>query len=97
MIMNVAVPRDQHSLRLGQRASSHTVATPLAATTALVPPKDPKADAEVKKRLPEVEQLVVDGSLTPATAARSLVEFFVKRESRSDSSGNAQSRQRSGQ
>ena len=56
-----------------------------------------KADAEVKKRLPEVEQLVVDGSLTPATAARSLVEFFVKRESRSDSSGNAQTRQRSGQ
>jgi len=31
--MNVAVFLDQHSVRFGQRASSQTVATPLAATT----------------------------------------------------------------
>jgi len=39
--MNVAVRFDQHSVRFGQRASSHTVATPLAVTTlrvATIPP-----------------------------------------------------------
>ncbi len=56
-----------------------------------------KADAEVMKRLPEIEQLVIDGSLTAAAAARRLVEYFVKRESRSESSGNAQAGGRSGQ
>ncbi len=37
-----------------------------------------KTDAEVKKRLPEVERLVAEGTLTPAAAARSLVEVFVE-------------------
>jgi hypothetical protein len=34
--MNVAVLCDQHSVRFGQRASSHTVATRLVETTRLV-------------------------------------------------------------
>ncbi len=34
-------------------------------------------DAAVKKRLPEVERLVAEGTLTPAAAARSLVEVFI--------------------
>ncbi|TDJ18614.1 MAG: methylmalonyl Co-A mutase-associated GTPase MeaB [Gammaproteobacteria bacterium] len=37
-----------------------------------------KTDAEVKKRLPEVERRVADGTLTPAAAARSLVEIFAE-------------------
>jgi LAO/AO transport system kinase len=37
-----------------------------------------KTDAQVKKRLPEVERRVADGTLTPAAAARSLVESFVE-------------------
>ncbi len=36
-----------------------------------------KTDAAVKKRLPEVERLVAEGTLTPAAAARSLVEVFI--------------------
>ncbi len=39
-----------------------------------------KANAEVRKRLPEVERLVIEGALTPAAAARSLVETFAERE-----------------
>jgi LAO/AO transport system kinase len=46
-----------------------------------------KADAEVSKRLPEVEQLVIEGTLTPAAAARSLVESFAERERAPGSSG----------
>lgn len=37
-----------------------------------------KADAGVKKRLPEIEQLVIEGTLTPVAAARALVETFSK-------------------
>ncbi len=49
-----------------------------------------KADAEVRKRLPEIEQLVVEGALTPAAAARRLVEAFLERRSRSISPRGAQ-------
>jgi LAO/AO transport system kinase len=38
-----------------------------------------KADAGVKKRLREIEQLAIEGTLTPAAAARSLVEIFTGR------------------
>jgi len=38
-----------------------------------------KADADVKKRLREIEQLAIEGTLTPAAAARSLVEIFTRR------------------
>ena len=38
-----------------------------------------KADAGVNKRLPAIEQRVIEGTLTPAAAARSLVEIFVGR------------------
>lgn len=41
-----------------------------------------KADTEVRKRLPEIEQLVIDGTLTPATAARRLMEVFLEQRSR---------------
>jgi len=37
----VACRFDQHSERLGQRASWHTVATPLSSTTRTVCPKSP--------------------------------------------------------
>jgi len=43
-----------------------------------------KADAEVNKRLPEIEQLVIDGTLTPAAGARRLVDTFVGRERAAD-------------
>ena len=36
-----------------------------------------KADADIKRRLPEVEHRVLEGTLTPAAAARSLVGTFV--------------------
>jgi putative protein kinase ArgK-like GTPase of G3E family len=39
-----------------------------------------EADTEVKKRLPEIEQRVVAGTLTPAAAARGLVASFVERD-----------------
>ncbi len=41
-----------------------------------------RADTEVRKRLPEIEQLVIDGILTPATAARRLMEIFLEQGSR---------------
>ena len=53
-----------------------------------------KANAEVRKRLPEVEQLVVEGTLTPAAAARSLVETFAERERAPGSSGSPDPRRR---
>jgi LAO/AO transport system kinase len=55
-----------------------------------------KTDAEVKKRLPEVERLVAEGTLTPAAAARSLVEVFVEgaRAPASSSSRNSERRAR---
>ena len=53
-----------------------------------------KADADVRKRLPEVEQGVIEGTLTPAAAARSLVETFVEREPAPDSSSSPISRRR---
>lgn len=53
-----------------------------------------KADAQVKKRLPEIEQLVIEGALTPAAAARSLVEIFVVREPAADSSTGLDSSRR---
>ena len=53
-----------------------------------------KADAEVRKRLPEVEQRVIEGTLTPAAAARSLVETFVERERAPDSSSSPDSGRR---
>ena len=40
--MNVACRFAQHSVRLGQRASWQTVATPLSATTRLVREKSPE-------------------------------------------------------
>ena len=40
-----------------------------------------KADAGVKKRLPEIEQLVIEGTLTAAAGARRLVETFLGAES----------------
>jgi len=40
-----------------------------------------KENGAVRKQLPEVERLVVDGTLTPAVAARRLVEAFVEPES----------------
>jgi LAO/AO transport system kinase len=56
-----------------------------------------KDDAGVKKRLPEIEQLVAEGTLTPAAAARELVELFVKRESRSESSDSAGAKRQAGE
>ena len=56
-----------------------------------------KADADVRKRLPEVEQRVIEGALTPAAAARSLVETFVERERAADSSSSPGSRRRARQ
>jgi len=53
-----------------------------------------KADAEVRKRLPEVERRVIEGTLTPAAAARSLVETFVERERAPDSSSSPDSGRR---
>ncbi len=55
-----------------------------------------KTDAEVKKRLPEVQRLVAEGTLTPAAAARSLVEVFVEgaRAPASASSRNSERRAR---
>lgn len=47
-----------------------------------------KSDAGVKKRLPEIEQLVADGTLTPAAAARTLVELFVERDSGGGTNAN---------
>jgi LAO/AO transport system kinase len=51
-----------------------------------------KADASVKKRLPEIEQLVIEGTLTPAAAARSLVEVFVEAGAGADRGSSRQSR-----
>jgi LAO/AO transport system kinase len=45
-----------------------------------------KEDAEVKNRLPEIEQLVVEGTLSPAAAARRLVDTFVGRRPEAGSS-----------
>ena len=53
-----------------------------------------KTDAEVKKRLPEVERLVAEGTLTPAAAARSLVEVFVEGARAPASSGSRNSERR---
>ena len=55
-----------------------------------------KSDAQVKKRLPEVERRVADGTLTPAAAARSLVAIFVEggRAPRSSDSPDSQRRAR---
>ncbi|GMQ96180.1 MAG: methylmalonyl Co-A mutase-associated GTPase MeaB [Gammaproteobacteria bacterium] len=53
-----------------------------------------KANAEVRKRLPEVEQLVIEGTLTPAAAARSLVETFAERERAPGPSGSPDRRRR---
>lgn len=50
-----------------------------------------KADAGVKKRLPEIEQLVVEGTLTPAAAARRLVESFVGKAPAGARSGSRES------
>jgi len=55
-----------------------------------------KANAEVRKRLPEVEQLVTEGTLTPAAAARSLVETFAERARAPGSSGSTDPRRRVG-
>jgi LAO/AO transport system kinase len=51
-----------------------------------------KADAEIKRRLPEVEQRVREGTLTPAAAARSLVAIFVGGEPAQDLSENPNSK-----
>ncbi len=55
-----------------------------------------ESDAQVKKRLPEVERCVADGTLTPAAAARSLVAIFVEggRAPRSSDSPGSQRRAR---
>jgi LAO/AO transport system kinase len=53
-----------------------------------------KTDAEVKKRLPELERLVAEGTLTPAAAARSLVGIFVAGSRAPDSSGSTDSERR---
>ena len=53
-----------------------------------------KSDADVKKRLPEVERLVIEGALTPTAAARSLVEAFVKGGPAPDSAGSTNSQRR---
>ena len=55
-----------------------------------------KADADIKRRLSEVEQLVVEGTLTPAAAARSLVESFVEGGPATDLSDNPNSKGRAG-
>jgi LAO/AO transport system kinase len=51
-----------------------------------------KADADIKRRLPEVEQRVLEGTLTPAAAARSLVEIFVGGEPARRSSASPNSK-----
>ena len=53
-----------------------------------------KVDTDVKKRLPEIEQLVIEGTLTPAAAARRLVEAFVERARAPDSSGSPDPKRR---
>ena len=53
-----------------------------------------KADAGVRSRLSEIEQLVTDGALTPAAAARRLVDLFVGREERGEASGGSKRRRR---
>ena len=55
-----------------------------------------KADARIKKRLPEIEQLVIEGTLTPAAAARSLVEAFAEGGPAADSSSSAKPGGRAG-
>jgi LAO/AO transport system kinase len=54
-----------------------------------------KADDGVRKRLPEVEQLITEGTLTPAAAARRLVELFVERDSGSESPASPETGHRS--
>ena len=48
-----------------------------------------KADARVKKRLPAIEQHVVEGTLTAGAAARELIDTFIGRDSAEASSGTA--------
>lgn len=40
-----------------------------------------KADDRVRKRLPDIEQLVIEGTLTPGAAARTLIDTFTARPS----------------
>lgn len=53
-----------------------------------------EADAEVRKRLPEIEQRVVAGKLTPAAAARGLVALLVERDPEADASFAARANRR---
>lgn len=53
-----------------------------------------KADGRVKKRLPDIEQLVIEGTLTPAAAARSLVELFVAGDAAAGAAPGADSSRR---
>jgi LAO/AO transport system kinase len=55
-----------------------------------------KADADIKRRLPELERRVLEGTLTPAAAARSLVESFVDGAPAADLSHNPISKGRTG-
>jgi LAO/AO transport system kinase len=47
-----------------------------------------RADPGIKRRLPGIEKLVAQGTLTPVAAARSLVETFVAGEAAADASDN---------
>jgi LAO/AO transport system kinase len=48
-----------------------------------------KADALIKKRLPGIEQLVIEGTLTPTAAARALVEVFIGNDASADGTAGA--------
>jgi len=55
-----------------------------------------KADADSNKRLAGIEQLVIEGTLTPAAAARGLVEAFVEGDPAADSSASGEAKGRAG-
>ena len=55
-----------------------------------------KADAGNKERLAGIEGLVIEGTLTPAAAARSLVEAFVEGGPAVDSSASGNAKGRAG-
>jgi LAO/AO transport system kinase len=65
-----------------------------AVSTALV--EALTSDDTVSKQLPEIEQRVSDGTLTPAAAARTLVESFVEGRARNASSAPPGAKKRAG-